>query len=829
MRGRPLKKIPVLNRDQLNKLLSFIFEYPLTIITAQIGYGKTTAVRNFFQFEKRHPLWISFLNPEESSAFFWDKFTSELARLSEKDAARLKALGFPITVPQYEKVVEILNGIQLKRNIVLVIDDFHLCTDPATGKFLMQLVLDKIERFHVVIIARNTANLDYSGPLSKGLCHVITQQNLKFSEDEVREFCTTADAGISEADLKRINHYTDGWISLIYLVLVGMENGVPAGMNDSIDELLDKVFFQVYDEQIKDFLYKLSVMNSFTAEMAIFVTQEQKTHDILKKLHRENAFVYYDHTSQTYRIHNVLLDYLRLRRPYTEAQTQALYRQLGEWHLEKEDFPSAYAWFNRAGDTERVLSHLNDPRNIRNELTLFEGSFEMFRKTPLELLNRYPIAYLQHILLSILQGDEKTMPETAERLYTLQKTYEEMEGVDEEYRERVLAEVLIINKFILFNHLDPGDEYNKNIVRLLKGQQSYIMQRDNEFTFGSPHLLYVYFRDPGTLKEIADAGAVSFTTYSQFADGCGTGSDYLLAAEYALETGDWDSAELNSQKAIYKAKTKDQYSIIICAKFSLIRLAILRGQVNEAITALKELEKEVAEWNNPFYNTTIDMCRGYVYACLGHPEKIPYWLQTGDMTEGELLYQGVSFNYIVYGKSLMASGNYIALEIMAESSKECFAVFSNQLGFIHNGIFEAVAKHKLYGIQEGAAVLRSVLLAAQADDIILPFAESAPHLIEILKSIVNTDYKNEYLKKVIATCEQYMKSLKSSRVKKITLSSREAEVLSLAAEGLKRDEIASRLVVSNGTVKTHLQNIYQKLEVSGKTTAIKIAQMHGLI
>jgi LuxR family maltose regulon positive regulatory protein len=819
----------LLNRERLNSLLSFIYDYPLTIVTAPIGYGKTTAVRSFLQSEKCHPLWISFLNSEESTTFFWSKFTSELERLSEKDAARLKALGFPVTVPQYEKVLEILSGIRLKRNIVLVVDDFHLSSDPAAGKFLMQLVLEKIEKFHVVIITRNTTNLDYTGPLSKGLCQIITQQNLKFSEDEVREFCTEADDRISKADLKRINNYTDGWISLIYLVLVGMENGVPIGMNDSIDDLIDKVFFQVYDEHIKGFLYKLSIMNSFTAEMAMSVTQEQKTYDILKELHRENAFVYYDQTSKTYRIHNVLLDYLRLKCPYSAEQLQMLYRQLGEWYLEKNDFPSAYAYFNRAGETERILAHLNDPRNIRNELTLFEGSFEMFRKIPVEVLNRYPLAYLQHILLSIVQGDEKSMPETAERLYTLQKAYKEMEGTDEKYRERILAEILIINKFLIFNHLDLGDDYNRNILRLLNGQQSYIMQRDNEFTFGSPHLLYIYFRDPGTLKAIADAGAVSFTSYSQFADGCGTGSDYLLAAEYALETGDWEAAELNSRKAVYKAKTKDQTSIIICAKFTLIRLAILQGQIKEAIAVLKELEEEIHDLNNSFYNTTIDMCRGYVYACLGRPEMVPYWLQTGAMKEGDLLYQGVSFNYIVYGKSLLASGNYVALEIMAESSRECFAIFSNQLGFIHNGIFEAVAKYRLYGIREGAAVLRNVLLETQKDDIIMPFAENAPHLIEILESIVNADFKNEYLKRVLTACEQYMKSLKSNRVKKISLSGREVEVLSLAADGLKRDEIASRLMVSQGTVKTHLQNIYQKLDVSGKTTAIKIAQMHGLI
>ncbi len=824
-----MTKAFLLNRMRLNNLLSSIDRYPLTLVVAPVGFGKTTAVRGFFQSRRQRPLWVAFLHPAESISFFWEKFTAELEKLSPNGAARLKALGFPCNVPQYEKVVGILNGIQTKKKIALVVDDLQLCSDPVVCRFLMQLVMEKIENFRLIIITRSTSNLDYAEPLSKGLCQVISQQNLKFTEEEVTEYCRLAGDWITEADIRKINSYTDGWISLIYLVLTGLENGIPVGMNDSIDELVEKVLFNVFDDRIKNFLFMLSVMDVFTVEQAVFITREETSHEILKRLHKENAFVYYDPISKCYKIHNVFLDYLRIRRPFTEETLRMLYRRLGEWHLQKNELPISYAYFNRAGDAEQILSLLNDPRNIRNELTIFEGSEELFRKLPQEMLDRYPIAYMQHILLSIVEGDEKSIPVFARKLENLQKVYEELTEIDEAYRNRVLAEILIIRKFVIFNHLDSGDEYNQNILRLLNGKQSWIMRRDNEFTFGSPHLLYLYFRDPGTLKSIAERGAVSFTSYSRFADGCGTGSDYLLVAEYALETGDWAGAESNSRRAVYKAETKAQTSIMICADFTLIRLFILQGKIREALHMLKELEAEVLALDNPYYNTTIDMCKGYVYACLGQPERVPYWLQTGDMTEADLLYQGVAFNYIVYGKSLMASGNYIALEVLAESAKEYFGTFSNQLGFIHNGIFEAVAKYRLYGLKEGLAPLRRVLADAQADGIVMPFAENAPHLTDMLNAIADTDMKNKYFRKVVSCCEQYLSSLRSNQVKKIKLSPREAEVLSLAADGLTRKEIASRLMVSQGTVKTHLQNIYQKLEVSGKTTAIKIARMYGLI
>jgi LuxR family maltose regulon positive regulatory protein len=64
---------------------------------------------------------------------------------------------------------------------------------------------------------------------------------------------------------------------------------------------------------------------------------------------------------------------------------------------------------------------------------------------------------------------------------------------------------------------------------------------------------------------------------------------------------------------------------------------------------------------------------------------------------------------------------------------------------------------------------------------------------------------------------------------KVELTEREEEVLSLTAEGYKREEIAEELYISTVTVKTHLQNIYRKLEVRGKQAAINTARQNGLI
>ncbi len=823
-----VKKTELLRRKHLDRVLSAIYDYPLTIIEAPIGFGKTTAVRGFLKAERNTPLWITFLNTGDST-LPWSNFTAQLSRLDETVSAKLKALGVPTDIPQVEKVLSLLNSIAFPAKTVLVIDDFHLSPDISISRFLLRIIMEQMDNLHIVIITRDTTHLDFSELFSKGLCYIISQQQLKFSDDEVHTYCRMMVDGISEAKIKKISEYSDGWISLIYMILLALENGVPVGMNDSIDELVEKTLFKPYDEQIRSFLLKLSFMDVFSAKQAQFVTGDEKAAELLKKLRKENAFVYYDQASQTYKIHNILLDFLRMKRHFNQEALRELYLRLGEWELSCNNFITAYGYFYKAGDVERILVHLNDPANIRNELTGFEGSFEMFNKAPRELLYQYPLAYLQHILLSIVRGNAETIADCSKRLDSLKKAYESMENIDEEYRNHILAEILIFKRFTSFNIINPSDEHNAEILRLLNGQQSYIMHRENEFTMGSPHLLYVYFRDKGTFKQLSQLAIERFKAYAGFANGCGTGSEYLIQAEYALETGDWEAAELNSLKAIYKARPKAQTSIIICANFALIRLNILQGKVLEAVDMLKQLEEDISSLNNSIYNTTIDMCKGYIYACLDQHEKIPLWLQTGDMTTADLLYHGIAFNYIVYGKAVMLSRNYAALEVLTEDLEEQFNLFSNQLGFIHNHIFSAVAKYRLYGMDKGVAELEQALAKAQADDILLPFVENAPHIIDMLRIAANRDSRNEYLQKVVSYCEQYLEGLKNGYPGKIKLSPREIEVLSLTAEGLKREEIATRLNVSLGTVKVHLEHIYIKLEASGKVSAIKIARLNGLI
>jgi DNA-binding NarL/FixJ family response regulator len=60
------------------------------------------------------------------------------------------------------------------------------------------------------------------------------------------------------------------------------------------------------------------------------------------------------------------------------------------------------------------------------------------------------------------------------------------------------------------------------------------------------------------------------------------------------------------------------------------------------------------------------------------------------------------------------------------------------------------------------------------------------------------------------------------------LTPRELEIVRLANDGLRNKEIAERLSITEGTVKIHLHNIYEKLGVTGRPQLISYATRHGL-
>lgn len=72
-------------------------------------------------------------------------------------------------------------------------------------------------------------------------------------------------------------------------------------------------------------------------------------------------------------------------------------------------------------------------------------------------------------------------------------------------------------------------------------------------------------------------------------------------------------------------------------------------------------------------------------------------------------------------------------------------------------------------------------------------------------------------------------TVNTSMISELELSKRELEVLDLLAQGYSNQEIAEALFVSLSTVKTHNQNLFEKLDVKRRTQAVEKAKRLNLI
>lgn len=833
-----MKNEKIMKRKRIDQALSNIFNYPLTIVSATMGYGKTTSVRSYLS-RSHHAqvIWVSLLGSDGDEIVFWNKLSSAVGRSYPEIGKHLERVGFPSNARQVAAVIEIIEKLNEAVSTVIVIDDYHLIEQNDKLNRLVEVIAEEeLSNLHLVLISRTRPQLNHTNLLSKDLCYYINTEMLAFTMQEIQDYFTFMGFVDLPKNLEEIYHYTRGWISAIYLILLGIRQGLPVTGHSTINQLVGENLYSALDEEVKEVLLDLSVLDCFTMDLAVKVTENPNTSQIIDMLVEQNAFIEFDQQTGVYKLHNVLLDFLRENPAYFDRDIRTVCHRAGKWYLDHGEMISAFDYYHRAGRIEELLDHLNKLQRV--EISYFLGVNLLrivYEDLPPETYIKYPFPILRMAFNFALCGDEVDSKECEKMINALYDHYSQTADISAALRDRILGEIEIINIFRAFNDPQKMVEISLKADKLLDGGASYLVFRHNEFTFGLPHFTYAYYRYPGTLWETVDCIEKGFPP--RVFDGCGVGCKELAMAEYALETGDEKNAELFAKKAIYKGKTLFQIGIIICANFTLIRLYILQENFAAAKELLAETRKElllnpqqqITQQNSVIYNLTMDMCEGYIYGCLNSPDLIPDWLRTGEINTRAMMMRGAAFPNIIHGKAVLLAQNWAELEILCEISEKQYLIFHNQLGLLHNAIYAAVAKYHLYGMDAGIKVLLPALMEAQMDGILLPFAENGVFIMPMLYEIqkMNT-LEPAYLERLIKLSEQYSKNM-TARTQSVSLTERESQVIGLLVQGLTNRQIAEQLYLSVASIKKHLESIYIKLEVNNKVSAIQKAQKEGLL
>jgi LuxR family maltose regulon positive regulatory protein len=136
-------------------------------------------------------------------------------------------------------------------------------------------------------------------------------------------------------------------------------------------------------------------------------------------------------------------------------------------------------------------------------------------------------------------------------------------------------------------------------------------------------------------------------------------------------------------------------------------------------------------------------------------------------------------------------------------------------------VLQAVALHAHGEKDKAAQLLGDALALAEPGGFIRIFVDEGSPIAELLEKILddNIDVPRAYVKKLLSAF-RLSKLIKTDDGLGEHLSERELEVLGLIAGGLSNKKIMEELFLSLSTVKTHIRNIYSKLNVHSRTEVI---------
>ena len=817
-------------RERVEKELERLFQFPLTALPAPLGYGKTVAMHSFLENRGIRTVWVPLLDGGRSQEAFWDRLTAEAGKLDPAAAEQLARLGFPINAGQLDTLMAFAKSFDDGQPTVVVLDDYHLIEkNPRITELVERVAQEQIPNLHLVLLSRTLPQLNRIYLISKGLYYELDMTLLAFTQEETADYFSLMECPASPEDIQRACRCTGGWISAIYLLVLGVKRGIPMKEAADMNRLLEDNLFSTFDDETKEILMQLSELEHFTLPQAAEVLENPRAVGLIRRLAEENAFIMYDRFTGVYSIHSVFLSFLRQTARMKEYDRRPLCHRLGQWFFGQGNMVAAFDYYHRAGKIEELLEMLNSEDCVDIGFLGVQTQKSIAEELPLNACLRYPFPYLQFACDFILSGDEEAAALGIQIEQCMCGYFSKSKEVTERLRARILGELEVLRIYIDFNDVEKMAAHIARARELLGGKKSCIIFRENEFTYGLPHFIYAYYREAGKWKQTADCIINGFQP--DLFDGCGTGCDSLALAEFALETGDAATAAVQAKKAIEKAHEKRQICTLLCAGFVRIRLHLLNREPQQALSLLTGMKRhffqrsdELSGQNRAVFRTTLELIEGYLNGCLALPERIPEWLREGDFSEGTFMFNGLAFPCIITGKALMLTEHWKELLTQCEKFAELYGTFHNQLGLLHNAVYQAAASYHLYGEKAGCAVLLPALLDAQKDGIVMPFVENAGAVLPLLLKMADcADISREYLSRMTRLCRRYEKSVLEFKENSRMLSQRESEVLCFLEQGMTRQEMAASLYCSVSSIESCLESICSKLKVNSTAGAVEKA------
>jgi LuxR family maltose regulon positive regulatory protein len=848
----------------------------LSFISAPAGYGKTTLVLEWLDqlsnlsaenFSPSRAAWLTLDENDNDPVRFISYILAAIQRIQPGYGDGTKALLGSAQLPPEEIILTtLLNEMDAISGVFfLVLDDYHSIHTPDIHQQVAFLLEHQPAHMHLVLVTREDPLLPLSRLRAGGDMVEIRQEDLRFSPEECAKFLQDVmGIPLSRAEIEALERRTEGWIAGLQLAAFSMQGledttGFIRAFTGSHRFILDYLMEEVYRRQPKttrDFLLKTSILDRLCGSLCDAVAGVESSQKILEHLDHANLFITpLDQSREWYRYHRLFADLLHHRlRQAKGIQESDLQNRASRWFEENNHLPESIEHAIKASNWERakvLVSSINSEMLKRGENATLHRWYNQF---PREVLLENPKICLDYCWILLLSGQfdksvplldrlEKIAPENSAflgEIMTAQAYQARGQGdnarmVDRSQQARKLLPkdsadsrgIVTLNLVLAYWHMGDMAATEETLTESLEAAKSsgnhYALITGKIFQ-GRVHAVR------GKLKKAANF----------FHEAIEQGRQMPINALAHMDLGtlhyEWNNLEDSTQHlenalAISQRDKNDEFSAVGWMLLARTRLA--QGNLAGAVEILSKSQELVQTGAIPVGNAArvnqmavlLALAQGDLKAANMHAATLEDQLGSNQVARLDVhpfyRFLGITkARLMIANQELKAARQYLGdLESAAIQGDWGY-------GLIAVRVWQALAAEDM---EKSIKYLREALQTAGPEGYLQTFIEAGPPLLPYLTEAdrrgIGPGYVNRITEAIGIAGE--IAADQSSLVE--PLSPRELEVLGLLAAGLSNRQIAEKLIISLGTAKTHIHNIYGKLEVSNRAQAIARAREHHLV
>ncbi len=802
--------------DRLRDSMELLSDYPCTMVEAPMGYGKTTAVREALHSTHAKVLWQTIYDGD--SAAFWLGFCSFISKLDKNIAGSLQQIGLPTDMLLRHEAVTLLRNLKIFEPTFFVIDDCHFIKAPEVSEFLGFFLKNLPEKLHIVIISRTAFLKNLSELQLKGFVNRIGAEELELSPSDIAKYYRLCGITLTEEERDLLYTRSEGWISALYLFMLEYTaKGAFTPVSD-IRELVYQTVYLPLNDELKTFLNYICLFDSFSIKQAQCMWPKNNAPTLLFELQTCNAFITRDRLTDEYHLHNIFT--ICIREEFTklsESTQRELWQRAGEWHFLNQNHVAAMDCYFKSMDFDQMLCAFEKDKSYRSDGEYKEKLISYFSSCPEQIRVKHHYALLFYARRLFVMNEHQLFGKTCAEV---RRNIEMDQSLEPDARDTLLGEYEIVMNFASYNSISKMLEHSKKACLYFK-TPSGIFDNIPNWTFGSPSVLYMFYRESGKLSEDVERLKEAMSYYYQATDGHGSGAEYLMEAEAYFLRGEFQNAEISVYKCIPSAQSKAQWSILLCADYLLARIALIQGDYSAAATLLKNMRETLKTQKRYTLLRTVDICEAYIQVLVGQPQKSAEWILQGELSDIKMLMPALPALQMVYGRILLENKKYTKLIGLSNTFLKMASIFPNLLSHIYIHIHLAAVYEKLFNRDEAIVCLKNALAIAVPDQLYMPFAENGKYICDLFEdpriSATYTSFSAQF-RKLNGVFNQATTAVQKSffLVVPTSLSEREKEVAGLAAKGLSNKAIGKTLFITENTVKARLKSVYEKLSVKSR-------------